>query len=301
MWARFDDQYPLNRKVAALSDAAYRLHTEAIFWSNRNLMDGWIPADDLDLISQRVRNPAKFVSEMLRRGLLHEAGFKCDHDMCPADGSHSDGWVLHDFWEFQPSKAKVEEERAKNAERQRRFRERHGKAPQVGGNRNDGSNGVTDGGTNGSRDAFEQRDSNAVTNADVTAPRPDPSNTEEAKASSGAAKPRKQDPLWDALMAACGVDTTQITKSSRGAYNNAVKDLKDIEATPGQVTLRARKFQQQWPTASLTPTALVRRWSELGTGTAAPITEAETERCPKHKRQPKDHCQICDSETRGAA
>lgn len=100
-------------------------------------------------------------------------------------------------------------------------------------------------------------------------------------------------------MAACGVDTTAITASSRGAYNRAVRDLKAVDATPGQITLRARKYQQQWPTASLTPTALARRWSELGT--AAPVSEAETERCPKHKRQPKTHCQICDSEKRGAA
>lgn len=102
-------------------------------------------------------------------------------------------------------------------------------------------------------------------------------------------------------MAACGVDTSQITKSSRGAYNNAVKELKAIGATPGQITLRARRYQSKWPTASLTPTALVRRWSELDTGAAAPVSDAETERCPKHKRQPLTNCQICDSEKRGAA
>lgn len=102
-------------------------------------------------------------------------------------------------------------------------------------------------------------------------------------------------------MAACGVDTTQLPTDSRGAYNRAVKQLKQVKATPGQITLRARRFQSKWPTASLTPTALVRRWPELDTGTAAPVSEAETARCPKHKRQPLSNCQICDSEKRGAA
>ena len=58
-------------------------------------------------------------------------------------------------------------------------------------------------------------------------------------------------------MAACGVDTTQITKSSRGAYNAAVKDLKAIDATPAQITRRAHHYRQQWPTATLTPTVSV--------------------------------------------
>jgi hypothetical protein len=103
-------------------------------------------------------------------------------------------------------------------------------------------------------------------------------------------------------MVACGVDTTQITKSSRGAYNSAVKDLREVEATPAHVTLRARRFRQQWPGVTLTPTALVRRWGELGTGSAPTLpTEIGTERCPKHKRQPLSNCQICDSEKRGAA
>jgi hypothetical protein len=95
-WVRFDDQYPIHRKVASLSDAAYRLHSTAIFWCARNLTDGWVPEDDLDQVCAQVRNPKKFLAELLRRGLLHEAGFECDSEDCPADGTHTDGWVLHD-------------------------------------------------------------------------------------------------------------------------------------------------------------------------------------------------------------
>lgn len=87
-------------------------------------------------------------------------------------------------------------------------------------------------------------------------------------------RPREDDPIWDALMAACNVDTAQISKSARGAYNGAVKQLKEIEATPAQVALRARKFTQQWPDVTLTPTALARRWSELN-GHSAPARRWE--------------------------
>lgn len=78
---------------------------------------------------------------------------------------------------------------------------------------------------------------------------------------------RPRDELWDALMAACQVDTTGIPKSARGAYNTAVADLRQISATPAQITLRARRYRQRWPNASLTPTALARRWGELADGT----------------------------------
>ena len=79
---------------------------------------------------------------------------------------------------------------------------------------------------------------------------------------------RPRDELWDTLMAACGIDTTAIPKSARGAYNTAVADLRHIGATPAQITLRAHRYRNLWPNASLTPTALARRWSELSDGAA---------------------------------
>ncbi len=71
---------------------------------------------------------------------------------------------------------------------------------------------------------------------------------------------RKRDPIWDALMAVCGV--TSITPSSRGAYNKATAGLKTVGATPEQIVQHGMVFRQRWPEASLTPTALERRWGE---------------------------------------
>lgn len=317
-WVRFDDTFPMHRKVEGLSDAAFRLHVSAVFWCARNLTDGFVPEEDLDLVTARVRTPARFAAELVRRGLWHRAeavtrngdvdvtrnatvgDYKtgCESTDCPV--AEGPGWAIHDYLEFQPSKEKVREEQSKNADRQRRYRERQAAKKQVNGGENGTRNAVTNASRNASDDASRDGDRNGVSNGEQTPPRPDP-NTEEAKASSGAArKPRKQDPIWDALMAACDVDTSQITTSSRGAYNNAVKDLKKVDVKPAQIILRARRFKEQWPGVKITPTALVRRWSELGTSTAPP-PEVNEEPCDRHPRQSKDHCQLCDSERRGAA
>lgn len=105
-WVRFDDQFTIHRKVTGLSDAAYRLHTEAIFWCARNLTDGFVPSEDVDVLAT-ARRPSKFVPELVRRGVWVEV-----------DG----GWQIHDYLEYQPSKEKVERERQQKADRQARWK-----------------------------------------------------------------------------------------------------------------------------------------------------------------------------------
>jgi hypothetical protein len=72
---------------------------------------------------------------------------------------------------------------------------------------------------------------------------------------------RKRDDLWDALLAACGINGP-IPDSARGAYNRALKDLRGAGATPDSIHQRAVVFRTRWPSVSLTPTALARRWAE---------------------------------------
>lgn len=71
----------------------------------------------------------------------------------------------------------------------------------------------------------------------------------------------RRDDVWDALMDACDVEQP-ITTSARGAYNRAAKDLRSARATPDEISRRAAVFRHRWPEASLTPTALARRWAE---------------------------------------
>lgn len=90
---------------------------------------------------------------------------------------------------------------------------------------------------------------------------------------------RPRDDVWDAMLEVCGIDPDGITKSSRGAYNRAARDLKDAHATRETIIERAFVFRRRWPQVSLTPTALARRWPECDPhaqhGTQMPITGPE--------------------------
>lgn len=131
-WVRFDDQFPIHRKVDRLTDTAYRLHTSAIFWSARNLTDGFVSQEDLDGVTARVRKPARFAAECMKREVWHDARYPCPSEKCPAPVD-KDGWVIHDYWEYQPSKSQVMRDRDAAARRQKKWREA----------RNGSSNGVT--------------------------------------------------------------------------------------------------------------------------------------------------------------
>lgn len=104
-WVRFDDQFPLHRKVKGLSDGAFRLHTETIFWCARNMTDGFVPAEDIPSITA-VRRPHKFIPELVRRGGWVE---------------RADGWQIHDYLDWQPSRAKIEHKQETKANRQSRW------------------------------------------------------------------------------------------------------------------------------------------------------------------------------------
>jgi hypothetical protein len=106
-WARFEDHYPLHRKVRPLSDAAFRLHVSAICWCAAHLTDGHISKGDLRLTSD-VRNPAKAASELVTAGLWDVA---------------VDGWYVHDYLAYNPPKEKVLARREADRVRQQRGRD----------------------------------------------------------------------------------------------------------------------------------------------------------------------------------
>lgn len=120
VWVRFEDGYPRNRKVAALSDAAFRLDVSAICWSNSTGADGRILPHELQEI--RAKATSRHAAELVANGRWHVAGTACPHDTCPP--STGDGWVIHDIWEQQKPAAVVDEEKKARAERQRRYMEK---------------------------------------------------------------------------------------------------------------------------------------------------------------------------------
>ena len=70
------------------------------------------------------------------------------------------------------------------------------------------------------------------------------------------------DELWDVLEVELG---EAVTASERGRRNKALKELRDIGATPGQVHKRCKAYRRMWPDITLTATALAANWTTLMT------------------------------------
>jgi hypothetical protein len=90
-WVKLDDQFPIHRKVGALSDAAFRLHVEALCWSARNLTDGAIETEELRTVT-RIGRPERYAAELVRWGAWRET---------------ETGWEIHDYLDYQQSRSKV--------------------------------------------------------------------------------------------------------------------------------------------------------------------------------------------------
>jgi hypothetical protein len=128
-WVKLDDRFPSHRKIALLPDRAFRLHVSAICWCSENLTDGRIGDRELPLVAH-IRGLKATAKQ------LEDAGVWDRTD---------DGWVIHDFLDYNPSRDQVLAERKKNAERQEKFRRRKNGKPVPP----DGSDAPSNGGSNG--------------------------------------------------------------------------------------------------------------------------------------------------------
>lgn len=112
-WARLDDGMPENEKIADLSDAAFRGQVTAICYAARNLTDGYLPAR---FAKQYVRTN-KVLKELvpalwhLPRGLCEQCR-SWPEAMSAVEGK-TDGYYIHDYLDYNPTRAQVLEERAK--------------------------------------------------------------------------------------------------------------------------------------------------------------------------------------------
>ncbi|MFF7147542.1 hypothetical protein ACFZAO_05645 [Streptomyces griseoaurantiacus] len=165
-WVKLDDRFPSHRKIALLSDRAFRLHVSAICWCAENLTDGRISDRELALVT-RVRGVKATAKQLEDAGLWDRT---------------DDGWVIHDYLDYNPSREQVLLERKKNAERQERFRRRkNGKpTPPDGSDRNARSNGVTQNGESQPRDTTATRQQH---DGDTTATRSSAVHDEESQVS----------------------------------------------------------------------------------------------------------------------
>lgn len=96
-WARLEDSFPDHPKVAALSDTEFRLHVTAICYASRYHTDGHIPAAAIRVL----RGTPKTADQLVRAGVWETAG---------------DGWMIHDFLDYNPSRDEALAKRATRAE-----------------------------------------------------------------------------------------------------------------------------------------------------------------------------------------
>lgn len=73
-------------------------------------------------------------------------------------------------------------------------------------------------------------------------------------------KPKRRDELWVALVAVCGDTGVQLTSSRRGAYNAALKQIREVGGTPEAIFRNAEVYAATYETP-ITPGALAKNWN----------------------------------------
>lgn len=96
----------------------------------------------------------------------------------------------------------------------------------------------------------------------------------------GGKPPSNRDEMFEAVAQVCGIDwQAGLTKTERGEVNNAVKQLRDIEAPVDQVHAKARAYRKRWPEMDLTPSALVKHWSKIDAPKAGDVRALRADTC----------------------
>src|SRR3954462_3199592 len=103
-WVYLDDDMPWHPKITGLTPAEFALHVEAICYCGRYLTDGVLPSN----CAQTLR----FWTKKRRDSLVVARVWEIS-----VDGN----LVIHDYDQYQRSKAQVQAEKAANRERQERY------------------------------------------------------------------------------------------------------------------------------------------------------------------------------------
>jgi hypothetical protein len=76
-------------------------------------------------------------------------------------------------------------------------------------------------------------------------------------------KQREPDPLYTALVSACGWSYDEMTKRQRTACGVARSELVKVGATPDEVKARATVYVRKFPGVVITPSALASNWAGI--------------------------------------
>lgn len=148
-WVRIDDHFDEHPKMVQVGPTVWGVWLASLAYANRNLTDGFIPDGQVRRLTAFEGVRCAAVTKVLVGSALWDR----------VDG----GYRIHDYEQYQPTKAEVLESRAKTADRIARWRERNAG--------NGVGNGVTHAVTNGVGNGV----GNGVSN---TAPKPKPNPKE---------------------------------------------------------------------------------------------------------------------------
>lgn len=104
-WLKIDDHFAENRKVAKLSDRAFRLHLIALCYCARNLTDGYLDKKATNVVCAILDRPSprRYIKELVEQRLWR-------------DWEEGHGYQLNDYLEYNPDaetvRARAEERKA---------------------------------------------------------------------------------------------------------------------------------------------------------------------------------------------
>jgi hypothetical protein len=126
-YLNIDDGMDEHPKIEGLSDAAFRMHIAGMLYSARRKTDGAVPRKK----APRLSDNASFgvAAELVRAGVWHDIGDGCTDSECiEAKTCRAEGlaghYVIHDYLQWNHSRAWWDKRRADEAERLRKYRSR---------------------------------------------------------------------------------------------------------------------------------------------------------------------------------
>ncbi|MCY0959630.1 mucin-2 [Streptomyces sp. H27-H5] len=114
-WFKVDDTAHTNPKLLKAGNAALGLWVRAGAYAAQHLTEGVIPG-----VVAQLYGTAPQCRKLVASGLWHAHGHSCGRCQQPPAGDY----VMHDFLTYNPTKARVEDDRAAAAERQKRARDK---------------------------------------------------------------------------------------------------------------------------------------------------------------------------------
>ncbi|WP_432160745.1 hypothetical protein [Streptomyces sp. NRRL F-5630] len=114
-WFAVDDSAHSHPKVVAAGNAALGLWLRCGTYAAQHLTDGIVPGAVARMYGSKTQ-----ITKLVAADLWHERGHTCTHPKCVQPGP--DEYAIHDYLEYNPSRAQVQGRKEREAEKKRRQR-----------------------------------------------------------------------------------------------------------------------------------------------------------------------------------